>query len=139
MATSEISKRSVVDISFMGLRSSVGVIFIVAGMSKLNNPGFGGFLSSLGIPAEMQIPIALAELIPGILLIIGVLSRLSASLLSIIMVGAIFLVKEAQSLTGDGGYRIDLILLAACLVVIAGGPGRVSLSHIVKKLPRCLH
>ena len=139
MATSEISKRSVVDISFMGLRSSIGVIFIVAGMSKLGNPGFGGFLSSLGLPPEMHIPIALAELIPGILLIIGVLSRISSSLLSIIMIGAIFAVKEAQSLTGDGGYRIDLILLAACLVIVAGGPGRVSLSHIVKKLPRCLH
>ncbi|QUC65577.1 DoxX family protein [Nitrosopumilus sp. K4] len=139
MATSEISKKSLVDISFMGLRSSIGVIFIVAGMSKLGNPGFGGFLSNIGLPAEMHILIALAEIVPGILLIIGVLSRISASLLSIIMLGAIFLVKEAQSLTGDGGYRIDLILLAACLVIIAGGPGRVSLSHIVKKLPRCLH
>lgn len=139
MATSEISKRILADISFIGLRSSIGVIFIVAGMSKLGNSGFEGFLNSLGLPAEMQIPIALAEIIPGILLIIGVLSRFSSALLSIILVGAIFIVKEAQSLTGDGGYRIDLILLAACLVIIAGGPGRVSLSHIVKKLPRCLH
>ena len=139
MATSEISKKILVDISFIGLRSSIGVIFIVAGASKLSNPGFGGFLSSLGLPAEMQIPIALAELIPGILLIIGVLSRISASLLSIIMIGAIFIVKEAQSLTGDGGYRIDLILLAACLVIIAAGPGRISISHIIKKLPRYIH
>lgn len=123
----------------MGLRSSIGVIFIVAGMSKLSNPGFGGFLSDLGLPPEMQIPVALAEIVPGILLVIGVLSRISASLLSIIMLGAIFLVKEAQSLTGDGGYRIDLMLLAACLVIIASGPGRISLSQIVKKLPRVLH
>ena len=64
MATSEISKKSFADISFMGLRSSVGVIFIVAGMSKLSNPGFGGFLGNIGLPAEMQIPIALAEIIP---------------------------------------------------------------------------
>ena len=139
MATSEISKRVLADISFMGLRSSIGVIFIVAGMSKIGNPGFGGFLSNLGLPPEMHIPVALAEVVPGILLIIGVLSRISASLLSIIMLGAIFLVKEAQSLTGDGGYRIDLILLSACLVIIAAGPGRVSLSQVVKKLPRAMH
>jgi len=49
------------------------------------------------LPVEMQIPIALAELILGILLIIGVLSRLSASLLSIIMPGAIIHVKGAQN------------------------------------------
>ena len=139
MATGEISKKILADISFMGLRSSIGVIFIVAGTSKLGNPGFGGFLNNMGLPAEMHIPIALAETIPGILLIIGVLSRISASLLSIIMMGAIFVVKGAESLTGDGGYRIDLILLASCLVIIAAGPGRVSLSHIVKKIPRALH
>lgn len=139
MATSEISKRIFADISFIGVRSSIGVIFIVAGMSKLSNPGFGEFLRNLGLPPEMQIPIALGEIIPGILLIIGVLSRISASLLSIIMLGAIFLVKGAQSLTGDGGYRIDLILLAACLIIITAGPGKISLSQIVKKLPRFLH
>ena len=91
-----------------------------------------------GIPAEMQIPIALAEFIPGILLIIGVLTRISASLISIVMLGAIFLVKGASSLTGEHGYEFDLILLAACLVVIVAGPGRVSLSYVFKKVPRVL-
>jgi putative oxidoreductase len=86
----------------------------------------------------MQIPIALAEFIPGILLIIGVLTRISASLISIVMLGAIFLVKGASSLTGDYGYELDLILLAACLVVIVAGPGRVSLSYVLKKVPRVL-
>ena len=92
----------------------------------------------MGIPAEMQIPIALAEFIPGILLVIGVLTRISASLISIVMLGAIFLVKGASSLTGEHGYELDLILLAACLVVIVAGPGRVSLSYVLKKVPRVL-
>ena len=87
----------------------------------------------------MQVPIALAELIPGILLLIGVLTRISASLLSIVMLGAIFYVKQAGSLTGDRGVELDLILLAAWLVVIVAGPGRVSASHVIKKIPRWLH
>ena len=122
----------------MGLRSAIGVIFIVHGVGKFN-PGFANFLPNMGLPPEMQIPIALAELVPGILLIIGVLSRFSASLLSIIMVGAIFHVKGAQSLTGDGGVELDLILLAASLVIIVAGPGRISLSQVIKKLPRWIH
>ena len=93
----------------------------------------------LGLPAEMQIPIALAEMVPGILLLIGVFTRLSASLLSIVMLGAIFYVKQAGSLTGERGVEFDLILLAACLVVMIAGPGRISIAHVVKKLPRCLH
>lgn len=122
----------------MGLRSAVGVIFIVHGLSKFN-PGFTGFLTNNGIPVEMQIPLALAELVPGILLIIGILSRLSASLLSIVMLGAIFIIKGAQSLTGNGGVEIDLMLLASATVIMIVGPGRISLAHIIKKIPRCLH
>ena len=59
--------------------------------------------------------------------------------LSIIMVVAIFHVKGAGSITGDGGFEFDLILLAASLVIIVAGPGRASLSHIVKKIPRPIH
>jgi putative oxidoreductase len=60
----------------MGLRSDIGVIFIVHGISKFN-PGFTNFLTNNGISVEMQIPLALAELVPGILLITGILSILS--------------------------------------------------------------
>jgi putative oxidoreductase len=138
LTTSEIKEKILNDVVFIGLRSAIGVIFIVHGIGKFN-PGFADFLSNIGLPPEMQIPIALAELVPGILLVFGVLSRLSASLLCIIMLGAIFHVKGAQSLTGDGGVELDLILLASSLVIMIVGPGRISLSHIIKKLPRCLH
>ena len=138
MATSEIKEKILNDAVFIGLRSAIGVIFIVHGMGKFN-PGFAEFLPNLGLPPEMQIPIALAEVVPGILLIIGVLSRLSSALLSIIMIGAIFHVKGAQSLTGDSGVELDLILLATALVIMVAGPGRIALAQVVKKLPRCLH
>ena len=134
----KLSTHGLHDVAQMGMRTAIGVIFIVHGFGKFGNPGFGGWISSMGIPAEMQIPIALAEFIPGILLIIGVLTRISASLISIVMLGAIFLVKGASSLTGEHGYEFDLILLAACLVVIVAGPGRVSLSYVFKKVPRVL-
>ena len=138
MTTAEIRQKVLDDVVFMGLRSAIGVIFILHGMMKFN-PGFANALPNMGLPPEMQIPIALAEVVPGILLIIGVLSRLSAMLLSIVMLGAIFMVKGAQSITGDGGVEIDLILLASCLVIMIAGPGRISLAQAIKKLPRCLH
>ena len=134
----ELSKNKLHDIAHMGLRASIGIIFIVHGFGKFGNPGFGGWISSMGIPAEMQIPIALAEFVPGILLLIGVLTRLSGLLLAIVMLGAIFLVKGASNLPGDGGYEFDLILLATSLVIIASGPGRISISHLIKKIPRFL-
>ena len=133
-----LSQHKLHDVVNIGLRAAVGVVFIVHGSGKFN-PGFLGFMEMLGLPPEMQIPIALAETVPGILLLIGVFTRLSASLLSIVMIGAIFYVKQAGSLTGERGFELDLILLAACLVVMIAGPGRISIAHVVKKLPRCLH
>lgn len=137
MANAKIVESKLHDITHFGVRVSVGTIFIVHGFGKFD-PGFVGFLNQIGIPTEMQFLIALAEFVSGILLIVGVLTRISASILSIIMLGAIFHVKRAASLTGQGGYELDLILLAGVLSVIVVGPGRVSLSHIAKKIPRFL-
>jgi putative oxidoreductase len=55
------------------------------------------------------------------------------------MLGAIFIVRGASNLTGQGGYEKDLLLLAGLLVIIVAGPGKVSISHIIKKIPRFLH
>ncbi len=137
MPDAKIQEGRLHDITHFGIRAAIAVIFIVNASGKFN-PGFAEWLVSIGIPAEMQIPIALAELVSGTFLLVGVLSRISASLLSIILLGAIFYVKKASNLTGDGGYQIDLILLAACLAIIAIGPGRVSVSHLVKRIPRFL-
>jgi len=134
----KLSDGKLVDVAFMGMRAAIGVIFILHGTAKFN-PGFVGFLTGpLAFPPEMQIPIALAETVSGILLLVGVLTRISASMISVIMVGAIFYVKQASSITGEGGVELDLILLASCLVLIVAGPGRVSISHIAKKIPRPL-
>ena len=126
------------DITNWGIRSAIGVIFITTGVGKFGS-GFVNMLESMGLPVEMQIPIALAEVISGILLISGILTRISATLIAIIMLGAIFYVKQASSLMGNGGYALDLVILAGALMIIIVGPGRASLAHIIKKLPRYLH
>lgn len=134
----EIRQGKFLDLVILGLRLSLGAIFLAHGLGKFN-PGFLNFMNSLGFPPEMQIPLALAETVPGILLIVGVLTRFSSILLAIVMMGAIFFVKHAANLTGNGGFEIDLILLASNLVIIVTGPGRISISHLAKKLPRFLH
>ena len=138
MATAEIRGWILNDAVFMGMRTTIGLIFILHSLGKFN-PGFVNFLDRLGLPPEMQLLIALAELVPGILLIIGVLNRFSAAVLSMVMIGVIFHVKGAQSITGDSGVEFDLILLAASLVIMIAGPGRISLVHALKKIPRILH
>jgi putative oxidoreductase len=74
-----------------------------------------------------------AELIGGILLIVGLLSRLAALVLTIDLIVALLLVKVDVGLIapqGSGaGAELDLALIAGFLVVLLAGPGRLSLDH----------
>ena len=93
----------------------------------------------MGIPPELQLPIALAELIGGILLIVGVGTRITASIFSIILLGAIFHIRwENGFFISEGGLEWDLVMLAAVLLIIAAGPGKISISHVIKKIPKYL-
>ncbi|KFM15708.1 DoxX family protein [Marine Group I thaumarchaeote SCGC RSA3] len=65
LATAEIREKILNDVVFMRLRSVIGVIFIVHGLQKFNEL-FANALTNMGLPAELQIPIAFAEIIPGI-------------------------------------------------------------------------
>ncbi len=137
MAETVIRQTVLHDVAHFGVRVTIGMIFIMHSLGKFG-PGFTENLVNMGLPVEMQFPIALAEFVPGMLLIIGGLARISASLLSIVMLGAIFLVKGAENFTGRGGTELDILLLAGCLVIIVIGPGRISISYILKKVPRFL-
>lgn len=137
MADTKIREFILHDIAHFGVRMVIGGIFIAHSLGKFE-PGFLGFLENIGLPPEMQFPIALAEFVPGVLLFIGGLTRISAAILSIVMVGAIFIVKDVSKLTGQGGVEFELLLLAGSLVIMVIGPGRISVSHILKKVPRIL-
>ena len=126
------------DITYWGIRASIGAIFIVHSIKKFD-PGWQEWLISIGIPPEMQLPIALAELIGGILLVVGVLTRITGAVFSVILLGAIFHIRwENGFFVSKGGWEWDLVMLAAVLAFIVVGPGRISIAHIVKKIPRFL-
>ena len=87
----------------------------------------------------MQLPIALAEFIGGILLIAGVLTRVTGSIFTVILLGAIFHIRwENGFFVYKGGWEWDLVMLAVVLAIIVAGPGRISISHLVKRIPRFL-
>ena len=123
--------------SHFGLRLAIGAIFIAVGFAKFD-PSFVTYLPPMGLPTGLQYLFALEEFVPGILITVGVLTRISASILSLVMLGVIFYVYKASQLLSPNGAELPLILLAASLVVITIGPGRISISHLVKKIPRFL-
>ncbi len=120
------------------VRVLVGIIMAAHGLQKLQGgpANFGqGALANLGVPLPvlMGYVVTFVELIGGILLIVGFLSRLAALLLTIDLVVAILLVKVNVGLIaaqGSGtGAELDLALIAGFLVILLAGPGRLSVDH----------
>src|SRR5918911_3803871 len=107
-------------------RVIVGAIMAVHGWQKLSmgpaNVG-QGMLANLGVPLPlfMGYVLTFTELIGGILLIIGLLSRLAAVALTIDLVVAMLLVS--------GLGQLELSLIAGFLVVLLAGPGKLSLDY----------
>ncbi len=60
-------------------RVLLGAIFVVAGFGKLGDvQGFAGYMASGGVPVFLAWPVVLAEIIGGLLLIVGWQTRLAA-------------------------------------------------------------
>ena len=126
------------DITHWGIRAALGVTFLVHSIKKFD-PSWQGWLVDVGVPPELQIPIALAEFIGGILLIVGVLTRITGVIFSIILLGAIFHIRwDKGFFISQGGWEFDLIMLAATLSFIVVGAGKISIAYLIKKLPKFL-
>jgi putative oxidoreductase len=122
------------------VRVLVGVIMVAHGWQKLQAgpSSFGQALAMLGVPFPilMAYVVTFVELIGGGLLIVGLLSRLAALLLTLDLVVAIILVKVNIGLLsppdGSGvGAELELALIAGLLVVVLAGPGRGSVDQVL--------
>ncbi len=133
-----LSESKLHDLAHWGIRAAIGVTFIVHSIKKFD-PSWQGWLIDMGLPPELQIPIALAELLGGIFLLVGILNRITASILAVITLGAIFMIRGIEEFfISNGGWEWDLMILAGELLIIVAGPGKISIAHLVKKIPRYL-
>jgi putative oxidoreductase len=121
----------------LAVRLIVGSIMFAHGLQKLQGgPGnFAQGLAGMGVPLPvlMAYVVTLVEVVGGLLLIVGLLSRLSALLLTINLTVAVLLVKTGVGFLspqgGGVGAELDLALIAGLLVILFAGPGRLSVDH----------
>ncbi|HKG18023.1 MAG TPA: DoxX family membrane protein [Solirubrobacteraceae bacterium] len=123
----------------LGLRLVLGVVMVIHGYGKVvTGPArFGLGLGALGVPAPelMGYVVTVVEVAGGILLLVGLLSRVAALVLAIEMVFTIALVKVDVGLIsaprGAPGAEFDLALLAGFLAIVLAGPGKFSLDRLI--------
>ena len=107
------------------LRILAGVAFIAHGLPKLSNISGSEQTNIVGLPASLALPVGLLEVVGGIVLLLGLLTRIASILLMAEMIGSTIVVKLPKGFVG--GYEVDLLLMALTISLILTGPGRLSI------------
>lgn len=111
-----------------------GFGFVMAGKAKLFNlERTAGFFSDLGIPQAMAsaVMVGSVECFGGLLLLIGLFSRLACIPLMITMGVALAVVHKTSVI--EMSKEDPFLFLLTCLIVMAFGAGKISLDFILKK------
>ncbi len=128
-------------IGLTALRIVLGVVFTAHGAQKFAQgiPGVAQGFAGMGVPlAEVAAPVVAGlELIGGVLLVLGVATRVAGLLLAVDMVVAGLLAHAtAGFFAQDGGFEYVLVLAVASLAVALTGPGRFSVDALVLRSAR---
>lgn len=114
------------------VRVAVGAVFVAHGVQKAVVWGVGGgvpFFREAGIPIPaLAAPlVAVVELAGGAALVLGIGTRLAAALLACVMLVALIVVHLPHGFFLPGGIEFVLVLAAACMALVVGGPGALAL------------
>lgn len=120
------------------LRVILGITFFIHGLAKFQGgiENIVGWFSSMGLPGFMAYVVASFEILGGILLVIGLGSRVVAGLFVLLMAGATLKVKLAVGFLGNGqmaGYELDLAFLAMAIFIAINGSKMFALDSLFFK------
>lgn len=107
------------------IRLAVASVFIVAGWGKLMNfAAWEAAVVDLGFPMATTTAalVVVGELFGGIGVLLGILTRFSAGVHSLIMVTALVMVRMLGG--SPDGWQLDVALLGGALTLVINGPGR---------------
>ncbi|HEX5185292.1 MAG TPA: DoxX family protein [Nitrososphaeraceae archaeon] len=121
------------DFGPLSLRIIAGIGLMIHGFPKLLDiPGTGNSFVNMSLPPELASIIGLLEFTAGIVILLGILTRIAAGLIAIQMIGAILHVKLSKGFIG--GYELDLLYLAIMISLFITGPGNLSIErNIIKR------
>jgi putative oxidoreductase len=128
------------------IRVTLGVIMFAHGSQKVLGwfgghglKGTTGYFVSIGIPLPVAYLVCFTEFLGGTALVLGLLTRLAALGVALVMVGAVVKVHLPNGFfmnweltPGKGhGFETNLALLAMALACVIAGGGALSIDRIL--------
>lgn len=128
------------DIGLLVLRLAVGVVFVAHGWGDASQDGGAG--ANIANYRDAGIPLpelsawfgAYMQLLGGIVVLFGALTRLISAGFAVVMAGALLFVHPGEPLVlaQDGsGSGFAFIMFAASLALLGTGAGRFSADHLL--------
>jgi putative oxidoreductase len=129
------------DYAALVLRLSLGTMFIVHALLKyfvFTLPGTAQFFDSVGFPGWLAYPVFAAELIGGLMLVLGVYARqVSLALLPVMLAAASVHIGNGWVFTSaGGGWEYPAFLAVALVVLWLVGDGAWALRRGGAGVPR---
>jgi putative oxidoreductase len=130
-----------INIALLLVRIASAAAFLYHGSAILfgcfDGPGPVAFANSHHWPVIIGYLVGLAQFAGGLAVLLGVLTRLGASCIAIVMLGAIFTVHLPHGFNiGDGGAEYALTQFLVAVALMVAGPGAYSLSNWGRKLAK---
>ncbi|MGZ3774262.1 MAG: DoxX family protein [Pseudobdellovibrionaceae bacterium] len=136
------------DFALTILRITLGIVMFPHGAQKMlgwfGGPGFGAtmnlFTDKLGVPAFFAVLAILAEFAGSLGLILGLLTRIAAFGIAVVMIVAVLMVNASNGLfmnwagnqKGEG-FEFHLLAIAISLAILFDGGGAFSLDKKLSK------
>ncbi len=131
-----------VDHAALVMRLSLGSMYLAHGLLKLivfTPAGTANYFAQLGLHEFMAYGTLGAEILAGILLIIGFQSRWVAAAMMPVLAGSIVFVHGANGWlfsNEGGGWEFPAFLMAASVVQFILGDGRYAITPMLKRTHR---
>jgi len=130
-----------INVALLLLRIASAAAFLYHGGAILfgwfDGPGPVAFASSHHWPVIIGYLVGLAQFAGGLAVLFGILTRLGAACIAIVMLGAIFTVHLPHGFNiGNGGAEYALTQLLIAMALILSGPGKYSLLSWGRKLAK---
>jgi putative oxidoreductase len=114
------------------LRIMLGITFLAHRVPSLTDFGqVQGFVGKIGLPPEVAFVVATLEIGGAVAMLAGIITRITAILLIVLMTSTTLVVKLSRGFVG--GFEVDLLLLVMATSLLITGPGRLSIEWDVIK------